>query len=166
MNVELKLQGELNDATMIAVLGVLTGDNAPVAKKAAAPAAQAEKAEPAAKAAAPAAKAATPAKAAPAAKAEKATPAKAAKPAQLSDEDKIAEMVALGDAEEQLAYIQTDVTKLTKKGKTADVKKLLAIYDSPKVSELDPAVYEDFYGLLLRFAGGESADEIVESFEV
>ena len=45
MNVELKLQGELNDATMVAVLAVLTGDNAPVAKKAAAPAAQAEKAE-------------------------------------------------------------------------------------------------------------------------
>lgn len=163
MNVELKLQGELNDATMIAVLGVLTGDSAPVAKKAAAPAAQAEKAEIPAKAAAPAAKAATPAKAT-AAKA--AAPAKAAKPAAMSDEDKIAALEAIEDDEERLATVQAEVTKHTKKGKTADIKKLLAIYDSPKVSELDPSVYADFYGLVLRMAGGESADDIVESFAV
>lgn len=173
MNIRLELVGELNE--MQDVLNILVGgtkSNAPAAKAAATAAAakkQAETAEgseesekaptpaaaPAKKAAAPAAKAQAPKAAAPAKKA-----------AVLSDEDKVAEMEALETSEEQLAHVQADVTKLTKKGRTADVKKLLAIYDSPKVSELDPAVYGDFYGLVLRLAGGEAADDIVESFGV
>lgn len=165
MNIELKLVGELNDATMVSVLNVLTGVEAPAVKTPAKQAAtkQAEIADPAEKE-----EQAKPAKsAAPAKKAAAAAPAKkaAAAPAKMSDDDKI-EALEAQDEEDQLATIQAEITKHTKKGKTADIKKLLAIYGVPKASELDAATYSEFYSLVLRFAGGEDADSIVESFEV
>lgn len=171
MNIELKLVGELNDATMVSVLNVLTGAEAPAAKQAAKAPAAKKQAEPAddteEEEPTKTAKSAAPAKKAPAAAPKQAAkaPAKPAAKATVSDEDKV-EALEAQDEEDQLATIQAEITKHTKKGKTADIKKLLAIYGAPKASELDPSTYSEFYGLVLRFAGGEAADDIVESFEV
>lgn len=169
MNVEIKLVGEINDAKMQNVLNVLTSNNQVAASKAVAPAAaKAVKAETAAQTEEEETE--TTAKAAPKAAAKpaaaKAPAAKAAKPAAAVTEDPQEALDAMEDADEQLAYIQAEVTKLSKKGKTADIKKLLALFDSPKVSELDPATYSEFFSLVLRFKGGETSDEIVESYEV
>lgn len=166
MNIQIQLIGDITDAKMIQVLNALAGGNQVTAapkKAAAAPAAKVDEDEDApAEAAAPAAKAAKPAAKAgkPAAKA-----AKPAAPATMTDDERI-EALEAQDADEQLATVQAEVTKHSKKGKTADIKKLLAIFDAPKVSELDPSTYGEFYGLVLRFGAGESADDIVESYEV
>lgn len=103
----------------------------------------------------PAAKAAAPA---PAAKpATKAAPAKpvakpAAKPAVVAFEDL--------DEEAQLEALKAHATKHTKKGKTADIKALVANYGAERVSDLDPEYYVEFNDVLTRYSDGESVEDI------
>lgn len=113
-------------------------------------------AAPKAAAPAPAAKAAAPAPAAkaaaPKAVAAKPTPAAAPKAVDVAFEDL--------DGEAQLESLKAYVTKFTKKGKSADIKALLAPYGAGKVSELEADSYVDFNAVLDRYAGGESVADI------
>lgn len=64
------------------------------------------------------------------------------------------------DAEGQLEALKNHVTKHTKKGKSADIKALLAPYGAARVSELDAEWYESFNEVLNRYSAGESVEEI------
>jgi len=96
---------------------------------------------------APAAKAAAPAPKAVAKPAPKAAPAKA---------------VAFEDLDEegQLEALKAHATKHTKKGKTADIKALVANYGADRVSDLDPEYYVEFNEVLTRYSDGESVEDI------
>lgn len=166
MNIELKLVGDLNE--LAPVLNILTGQTVntvakgPAKTAAQKPAAAVEVAaededeKPAPKAAAKAPAPKPGAAKAPAAKA----PAK--KPAAAE------EAVAFDDMEEedQLAELVRFATSFTKKGRTAEIKQLVSLFDAPKASSLDPAVYGEFYGLLERLKDGETAEDIVDSYAV
>lgn len=165
MNLEIKLIGEI--AELQPVLNVLANGNtktvAPAGAKnptpKAAPVADAdEEEEKPAKAAAPAPKAAPK----PAAKA----PAPKAAPKPKAEEADEAVDFDDMDEEAQLAEIVKVATRFTKKGKTNDIKKLLTLFDAPKASSLDAAVYSDFFGLLTRYADGEDVDALVDEFSV
>lgn len=108
------------------------------------------------KAAAPKAAAPAPAKAAaaaaPKAVAAKPTPAAAPKAVDVAFEDL--------DGGAQLEALKAYVTKFTKKGKSADIKALLAPYGAGKVSELEADSYVDFNAVLDRYAAGESVADI------
>lgn len=62
------------------------------------------------------------------------------------------------DEDAQLEEIKAYVTRNTKKGKSADVKALLAFMDAGRASELAPDQYEDFYDLIVRYTAGEAVD--------
>lgn len=62
--------------------------------------------------------------------------------------------------DDQLADIQKRITKHTKKGKTADIKELLGIFDAGRASELSAKDYADFSDALNRYDAGETIDEI------
>lgn len=170
MNIEIKLVGELNE--LQPVLNVLTGagTKAAAAPARTAPAAankvKAETAEDAGeeetekpvKAAGPAKKAAP----APAAKQAAGPAKKAAKPAPAEEEVDFSEM----EEEDQLAEIVKVATRFTKKGKTADIKQLLNLFDAQKATSLDPATYGEFYGLLTRYADGEAVEDLVAEYEI
>ena len=64
------------------------------------------------------------------------------------------------DDEARLEVLKAEVTKHTKKGKSADIKFILAQYDAPKTSEMDPAHYADFYNALQRYGKGEDLADI------
>lgn len=68
------------------------------------------------------------------------------------------------DADEQLEAIQKVVVRHTKKGKTADIRQLLGLFDVRKASELDEESYSQFYDLINRYAGGEEVEDIIEEF--
>jgi len=166
MNVEIKLVGELKDATMQTVLNVLA-DHTGCAPKAAAPKAVAkvkaetaedsEETETSPKAsAAPAPKSGAakgPAPKGPAPKAAPKGPAPKAAPAEEIDFDGMEE-------EDQLAEIVRLSTTFTKKGRSADIRTLVGIFDANRASELDPAVYGEYYSLLNRMKAGESAEDL------
>ena len=178
MNIEIKLIGEIEDAKMQNVLGVLVNGQA-TAKEAPAE----EKAKPAAKVASkPVAKEEAPAeeveeeeaeeeeakpvaakpapKASPAPKAAAPKPAAKAKP--VAEEEDFNEL----DEDAQLEAIKKEATKHTKKGKTSDIKQLLGLFDVGRASDLYPATYGEFFELVKRYSGGEDLDAIVESFAV
>jgi len=67
------------------------------------------------------------------------------------------------DADAQLEAIKAKVTQNTKKGKSADVKTLLAFFDAGRASELTEEQYQDFFDMITRYGAGESADDIIES---
>lgn len=64
------------------------------------------------------------------------------------------------DEDAQLEAIKAEVTKHTKKGKSADIKALLAAYDAGRASELAPEQYADFFNAVVRYGKGESVEEI------
>lgn len=68
------------------------------------------------------------------------------------------------DADDQLEAIQKVVVRHTKKGKTADIRQLLGLFDVRKASELDEESYGQFYDLINRYAGGEEVEDIIEEF--
>lgn len=103
-------------------------------------------AKPAPAAAAPAPKPAAPVAAKPAPKAA------APKPAVVNFED-------LEEAD-QLEALKAHATKHTKKGKTADIKALVANYGAERVSDLDPEYYIEFNDVLTRYSDGESVEDI------
>lgn len=100
------------------------------------------------------------AKPAPAAAAPKPAPV-AAKPAPKAAAPKPA-AVNFEDLEEadQLEALKAHATKHTKKGKTADIKALVANYGAERVSDLDPEYYIEFNDVLTRYSDGESVEDI------
>lgn len=66
------------------------------------------------------------------------------------------------DADAQLEAIKSEVTKHTKKGKSADIKALLGGFDAGRASELSPDNYVDFFEAIQRYGKGESVEEILE----
>lgn len=100
----------------------------------------------------PAAKAAPAAAAKPVAKAAPAKPAAKPAPKAVAFEDL--------DEEAQLEALKAHATKHTKKGKTADIKALVANYGAERVSDLDPEYYVEFNDVLNRYSDGESVEDI------
>lgn len=132
-----------------------TGDKTPAATPAPKTAAG-KPATPAAKPATPATPAAKPATpATPAAKAKPATPA--AKPVEVAFAD-------LGE-EDKLESLKAHVTRHTKKGKSADIKALLAPYGAERVSLLGAEWYDSFNEVLDRYSAGESVEDIFPSVD-
>lgn len=64
------------------------------------------------------------------------------------------------DDDDRLEAIKTEVTRHTKKGKSADIKFLLAQFDAGRASELSTKDYEPFYNAVLRYGAGEKVDQI------
>lgn len=67
-----------------------------------------------------------------------------------------------GDLDEaaQLEAIKAEVTRHTKKGKSADIKALLAYFEAGRASELAPEQYQDFYDMVKRYGAGESVNDL------
>lgn len=67
-----------------------------------------------------------------------------------------------GDLDEaaQLEAIKAEVTRHTKKGKSADIKALLAYFEAGRASELAPEQYQDFYDMVSRYGAGESVNDL------
>lgn len=61
----------------------------------------------------------------------------------------------------KLEAIKTEVTKHTKKGKSADIKALLSSFDAGRASELAPEQFNDFHQAITRYGAGESVDAII-----
>jgi hypothetical protein len=72
------------------------------------------------------------------------------------------EPAAFGDMkpEDQLEAIKAAVSKHVKKGKSADIKFMLAHFDASRASELDPKHYGAFYEALGRYGKGEKPAEL------
>jgi len=91
---------------------------------------------------------------------EKAKPKTESKPgAAAKKADPLVEFDELDD-DARLEAIKTEVTKHTKKGKSADIKALLTHFDAGRASELSPDVYNDFYQAIKRYGAGESIEAI------
>lgn len=101
------------------------------------------------------------------------TPAKPAKEEKAAPVEKPAKEVKAPKAEKQkaddfddldddakLEAIKTEVTKHTKKGKSADIKALLSHFDAARASELAAESYNDFYQAIKRYGAGESVAAI------
>lgn len=185
MEVSVKVSVELGEGTKAFINGLIAanGGNTSEGAAKAAPAkeAKAPKAEAPAKDEAPAKEEVTEAPARgrrrAAAKAEDEAPAKApakeavkeaeAAPARrrraaAKEEAPAADDVAFEDlsTDDQLADLQKRITKHTKKGKTADIKELLSVFDAGRASELDAKDYVEFSDALARYDAGETVDEI------
>lgn len=65
------------------------------------------------------------------------------------------------DEEAQLEEIKVQVTKHTKKGKSADIKTLLSGFGANRASELATSDYQGFYDAVARYSAGEDVNEIV-----
>lgn len=67
-----------------------------------------------------------------------------------------------GDLDEaaQLEAIKAEVTRHTKKGKSADIKALLAYFEAGRASELAAYQYPDFYDTVKRYGAGESVNDL------
>lgn len=67
------------------------------------------------------------------------------------------------DEDAQLEAIKAEVTRNTKKGKSADIKALLAFFDAGRASELAADQYPDFYDMVKRYSAGETVDALTAS---
>lgn len=65
------------------------------------------------------------------------------------------------DDDAKLEAIKAEVTKHTKKGKSADIKALLAGFDANRASELEADNYNAFFDAVKRYGAGESVEDIV-----
>lgn len=54
----------------------------------------------------------------------------------------------------KLDAIKAEVTKHAKKGKSADIKQMLAHFGAGRASELTPEVYDEFYAAIQRYGEG------------
>lgn len=66
------------------------------------------------------------------------------------------------DDDAKLEAIKAEVTKHTKKGKSADIKALLGGFDAARASELAPEDLESFYDAVKRYGAGETVDDILD----
>lgn len=64
------------------------------------------------------------------------------------------------DDDAKLEAIKAEVTKHTKKGKSADIKFLLSNFDAGRASELAPEDYDAFFDAITRYGKGESVEKI------
>lgn len=102
----------------------------------------------------------TPKNDAPAPKEEKARPGRPAKTdAPKKEEAGAADFDGLDD-DAKLEAIKTEVTKHTKKGKSADIKALLTAFDAGRASELATDRYDEFYAAIVRYGKGETVEAI------
>lgn len=143
---------ELGTATLNALTAILTG-NAAAAAKTPAKAKTQDAAEMAVVKEAEEVKA-------PKAKADKPV---GTKPGPKGKNAMAAEAFAGLDAEDQLEAIKTEVTKHSKKGKTADIKEMLSHFGAARASELDPANYADMYTAIIAYGGGSSVADALAS---
>lgn len=166
MEVKLNVTIELGEKTL-GLISALSGASAPATKaepKTAklAPVKDEQEAE------APKEEKAAPAPKAPAASTGKATPAPkaatTAKPAAPAPKAKADDFGDL-DAEGQLEAIKAQVTKHTKKGKSADIKALLSNFGVAKASELEEGDYADFHAAISRYTAGETVEDIFPSLD-
>lgn len=67
------------------------------------------------------------------------------------------------DDDAKLEAIKAEVTKHTKKGKSADIKFLLSNFDAGRASELAPEDYDAFFDAITRYGKGESVETIFPS---
>ena len=67
------------------------------------------------------------------------------------------------DDDAKLEAIKAEVTKHTKKGKSADIKFLLSNFDAGRASELAPEDYDAFFDAITRYGKGESVEKIFPS---
>ena len=67
------------------------------------------------------------------------------------------------DDDAKLEAIKTEVTKHTKKGRSADIKFLLSNFDAGRASELTPEDYDAFFDAITRYGKGESVETIFPS---
>lgn len=142
MEFSLKVDVNLGERTLAFLNGIFTGATAAKVVTESKPA---ETVKDAPKPAAPAAPVAP-------AKAQRAT---APKPAAL-------EKPAFSDLDDdaKLEAIKAEVTKHTKKGKSADIKFLLANFDAGRASELAPEQYDAFFDAITRYGAGEAVTDI------
>jgi len=59
------------------------------------------------------------------------------------------------DNDAKLEAIRAEVTKHTKKGKSADIKLLLSEFDAVRASDLAPEDYDAFYDAIIRYGKGD-----------
>lgn len=64
------------------------------------------------------------------------------------------------DDDAKLEAIKSEVTKHTKKGKSADIKFLLANFDAGRASELATEDYDAFFAAITRYGNGETVETI------
>lgn len=67
------------------------------------------------------------------------------------------------DDDAKLEAIKAEVTKHTKKGKSADIKFLLSNFDAGRASELAPEDYDAFFDAITRYGKGESVETLFPS---
>lgn len=68
------------------------------------------------------------------------------------------------DDDAKLEAIKAEVTKHTKKGKSADIKFLLSNFDAGRASELTPEDYDAFFDAITRYGKGENVEAIFPSY--
>lgn len=67
------------------------------------------------------------------------------------------------DDDAKLEAIKAEVTKHTKKGKSADIKFLLSNFEAGRASELAPEDYDAFFDAITRYGKGESVETLFPS---
>ena len=80
----------------------------------------------------------------------------ASKPAAAAEKPAFSDL----DDDAKLEAIKAEVTKHTKKGKSADIKFLLANFDAGRASELSTEQYDAFFDAITRYGAGEAATDI------
>lgn len=98
--------------------------------------------------------------AAPAATTKTPRPA-ASKPAAAAEKPAFSDL----DDDAKLEAIKAEVTKHTKKGKSADIKFLLANFDAGRASELSTEQYDAFFDAITRYGAGEAATDIFPALD-
>lgn len=98
--------------------------------------------------------------AAPAATTKTQRPA-ASKPAAAAEKPAFSDL----DDDAKLEAIKAEVTKHTKKGKSADIKFLLANFDAGRASELATEQYDAFFDAITRYGAGEAATDIFPALD-
>lgn len=85
----------------------------------------------------------------------------ASKPAAAAEKPAFSDL----DDDAKLEAIKAEVTKHTKKGKSADIKFLLANFDAGRASELATEQYDAFFDAITRYGAGEAATDIFPALD-
>jgi hypothetical protein len=85
----------------------------------------------------------------------------ASKPAAAAEKPAFSDL----DDDAKLEAIKAEVTKHTKKGKSADIKFLLANFDAGRASELSTEQYDAFFDAITRYGAGEAATDIFPALD-
>ena len=85
----------------------------------------------------------------------------ASKPAAAAEKPAFSDL----DDDAKLEAIKAEVTKHTKKGKSADIKFLLANFDAGRASELSKEQYDAFFDAITRYGAGEAATDIFPALD-